>query len=388
MKRYFLILLLGLSAILLSGCNKKTDDYLVKTMYLDAAFSITPSVRVVGLASDLLKLESLRDELSAITNDLDDVFNPAKTDSAIAAINAQAGIAPVVVSDEVLLVIEEALAVSIQSQVEGVALYDVSILPVWEKWLFNLKYYSLFNDNRETIPTSQTIEEALPLVDYEKIIVNSEDKTVFLMEVGMKIDLGSIVKGYACDQLKTYLLSIGLTRAIIDVGGNIMTMGYNFYNGDNHEWPIKIQTPYVNIYQSNYNETLYNETKFIGTYYDSDITVVSSGVYERYIKTEEGMDYHHILDPRTGYPMQSGLISVTILTQISMIADAYSTASFSLGLSAGMRLVEEQPNMQAVFITDQKEIYISSGLEGRFVFNDQITSLGYTYKGVYNETGN
>ncbi len=212
-------------------------------------------------------------------------------------------------------------------------------------------------------------------MNYKKIILNQEQKTVFLEDEGMKIDLVSIVKGYACDKIKAYLLSLGLTRAIIDVGGNIMTMGFNHYEGEDHPWPIKIQTPYITMYHPNYETT-----KYIGTYYDSDITVVSSGIYERYIKTEDDLDYHHILDPRTGFPINSGLISVTIITQISMNADAYSTAIFSLGLVEGMALVESHPEIQAIFITTDRKIYISSGLENLFTYNDNITSLGYTYE--------
>lgn len=381
MKRLLTLMLLGIIAITLSGCKK--DEYFVKTLYLDTAFSITPSVRIVGTKEELAQYDSLRDEISLITNELDDIFNPNKPTSVLSQINASAGIAPIVVSDEVYMVVEEALRVANETIVEGVALYDVSILPVWEKWLFQLRYYSFFDDNREIIPTIEEIEPLLPLVDHNKIILDEANKTVYLSEVGMKMDLGSIVKGYACDKIKAFLATKNITRAIIDIGGNIMTIGYNHYDEVDQEWQIKIQTPYVTIYQPNYEET-----KYIGTYYDSDITVVSSGVYERYIKTEAGDEYHHILDPRTGFPLDSGLLSVTIITSVSMNADAYSTAVFSLGLASGMALVESHEELQAVFITTNKEIYISSGLEGEFTFNERITSLGYTYKGVYHETGN
>jgi len=290
MKRY-LIFLLSLLLLALSSCKKTV--YLVKTIYLDSAFSIVPLVRVVATKEELAKLDSLGEELSAITNELDDIFNPNpkvnKPASVVMQINANAGISPVSVSDEVIMVIDEALKVSQETIVEGVALYDISILPVWERWLFQLKYYNPLEDNRDTIPSQETIDEVLPLVDYQKVIVDHENKTVFLSEVGMKIDLGSIVKGYACDKIKAYLLSKGLTRAIIDVGGNIMTMGYNHYDGKDHEWPIKVQTPYVNVYTPDYQNL-----KYIGSFYDSSITVVSSGVYERYIKTVDDLEYHQL----------------------------------------------------------------------------------------------
>lgn len=381
MKRLLVLLLLGIIATTLSGCKK--DEYFVKTLYLDSAFSITPSVRIIGTKDELAEYDSLRDEISVITNELDDIFNPNKITSVLSQINASAGVAPVQVSEEVYRVVEEALQVADETVVGGVALYDVSILPVWEKWLFQLRYYSIFDNNLETIPTAQELEPLLPLVDHNKIILDPDHQTVYLSDVGMKMDLGSIVKGYACDKIKAFLATKNITRAIIDIGGNIMTIGYNHYEGEDQEWQIKIQTPYVTMYDTNYEAT-----KYIGTYYDSNITVVSSGVYERYIKTEEGLEYHHILDPRTGFPLDSGLLSVTIITDVSMTADAYSTAVFSLGLMDGAALVEAHEELQAVFITTNKEIYISSGLEGEFTFNERITSLGYTYKGVYHETGN
>lgn len=375
----FILLILPLFFV---ACKDK-DTYVVKTMYLDSAFSIVPIVRVVDTKAKLEKLTSLRDELSLLTNELDDVFNPNKETSVVSLINKNAGISPVEVSDEVILVIKKALEVAQETIVEGVALYDITILPVWEKWLFPLRYYDQAADNRDTIPQEATINEVLPLVDYTKVVIDDIAKTVYLSTAGMKIDLGSIVKGYSCDKIKAYLLSIGLTRAVIDVGGNIMTMGYNHYENRDHEWPIKIQTPYINIYSPNYAEV-----KHIGLFYDSSVTVVSSGVYERYIKTIDGTEYHHILDPRSGYSLNAGLLSVTIIMDISMNADAYSTAAFSLGLNKGMELVNNHPEIEAVFITVDKEIYISRGMEDRFEFNEAITPLGYTYKGVYNETSN
>jgi thiamine biosynthesis lipoprotein len=113
----------------------------------------------------------------------------------------------------------------------------------------------------------------------------------------------------------------------------------------------------------------------------------SSGVYERYI-VNDGKEYHHILNPKTGYPVDSGLISISIVTDDSMKADALSTAVFCMGLERGVEYINTLENVEAVFITDNKEVYITKGLEDNFIFNNEIEELGYTYKGVKNGTSN
>lgn len=386
MKKYLMAIMLIMIG-LLTACNINNGDDEEKyfeTIVLDSAFSIVPYVQVID-KDKTIDVVLLREELSAITNELDNVFNPNKETSVISEINRNSGIAPVKVSGEVIYVIKEAIKVSEETIVDEVALYDISVLPVWEKWLFTLKYYHPLGDNRETIPKEETITKNLHLIDYKKIIIDEENSTVFLSEVGMKIDLGSIVKGYSCDKIKDYLLTKGYTNALIDVGGNVMTLGYNYELEPKFKWInwyVKVATPYVNQYTPNYQKNHY-----IATLQYNDITAVTSGIYERYIKTEDGTEYHHIIDPRNGYPLDSGLMSVTIFTSVSMSADAYSTAVFSLGLDKGMKLINNHDELEAIFITKNKEIYISSGLENKFVFNTNIKALGYSYKGVYNEIG-
>lgn len=383
MKKWTIFSLFLFILVFAGGCSPQKEEYGYREFYLDMAFSIVPKVQVVDTITKLEELDDLRNELSEITTRLDNVFSTTKETSYLSLINEQAGVAPVTVPEDVIIVLKEAIAVARESIVDEVALYDVTIYPVWELWNFSAKYYHELEDNRETIPNPQDIINRLPLVDYTKIIIDEVNSTVYLTDENMKIDLGSIVKGFACDLIKTYLLEQGITRATIDVGGNLLTYGANFYNDSDQPWKIKIQTPYVSQYQPNYWDNY-----FLGTYYDTDVTVVSSGTYERYIKTEEGVDYHHILDPRTGYSFDNGLISVTIITEISMFADAYSTAVFSMGLENGMEFIEGKEELEAVFVTKNKEIYVSSGLEEAFLFNNNIENIGYTYKGVYDGTSN
>ncbi|MNH26479.1 Thiamine biosynthesis lipoprotein ApbE precursor [compost metagenome] len=142
----------------------------------------------------------------------------------------------------------------------------------------------------------------------------------------------------------------GFESAIIDLGGNVLAMGPK---PGGHDWSIGIQAP--------------DEKRgtHLGLIKVKDKTIVTSGIYERFFK-ENGVVYHHILDPDDGYPVANDLLSVTIVTQYSMDADALSTSAFSLGLEEGMRFIEARQNTDAIFITENKDIYVTSGLRGQF----------------------
>lgn len=379
MKNKLILILLVLISTILVGCQGK-DNYNYKKYYLNPAFSINPEVTIVDKESKLKEYDNnIREEMSKITDDLDSTFNIFEDGSAtsvISEINEKAGKSPVKVNKEVIEVIKTAIEVIKSSFQDEKALYDITILPIWELWGFEEKKYGKPGE----IPSPDEIQAKLDLVDYNKIEINENEMTVFLEQEGMKLDLGSIVKGYAADKLKTYLLSVGFENAIINVGGNILTMGYNYYN--DAKWTVKVTTPYLTILDPDYNDCY-----FVGTLYYNDITAVTSGVYERYI-INDGKEYHHILDPTTGYPIDSGLISTTILTDKSIMADALSTAVFSLGLEKGIKYVEELDNVDAIFITDNYEVYITSGLKDNFIFNTNLEEKGYTYKGVNNGISN
>lgn len=381
MKKNIMALLLITILFMVSGCQTPVEKYSVKVFYLDEAFSIVPTVSLIDKEELIAGITDLKDQLNAVTQALNQTYSVFITDSDISEINRQAGVAPVEVSEEFISILQQAISISELTIVQDVALYDITILPVWETWDFSNRYYDFLIDNIEEIPTPEAIEEKMELVDYRKIIIDEEASTVFLQDVGMKIDLGSVIKGYACDQLREVLVANGFFNGVIDVGGNIMTMGHTRRDNQNVEWDIKIRTPYISMFSPNYNET-----KAIGQIPDTDVTVVTSGVYERYIMAEGYQEYHHILDPRTGYPMDNGLWAVTIITEESALADALSTAIFNLGLEQGMAVVETLPTVEAIFVLSNKEIYVSSGLHERFVFNAGIVSLGYTYKGVYDGT--
>ena len=217
-------------------------------------------------------------------------------------------------------------------------------------------------------------------MDYRKVVIDEVEKTVFLQIEGMKLDLGGIVKGYVADCLRTYLQQQGFYDAVIDIGKNIILMGK--YQGKG--WKTSLQTPYIERYSYSQEEQMY----YYGRLYLSDKTIVTSGVYEKYIMDKDQKEYHHILDPRTGFPFDNSVISVSVITDSSIDADGYSTTLLALGLEKGMELVNQTENLEVIYVirnNDKYQVYISKGLLDQFEFNENVRSLGYEYKGVFGE---
>lgn len=177
-----------------------------------------------------------------------------------------------------------------------------------------------------------------------------QEHKVLFMEEGMSIELGAIAKGYIADKIKAYLIEQGVGSATINLGGNMLCVGTK---PSGAPFRIGIQKPFA------------DHSQVVGIVDIDDLSVVSSGIYERYI-TVDGKQYHHILNPATGYPYENGLVSVTIISPKSVDGDALSTSCFCLGLEDGMKLVESQPDCYGIFITSDGELHYSQGLEERF----------------------
>jgi len=208
--------------------------------------------------------------------------------------------------------------------------FDITIAPLSELWDFK--------NNPGNIPSESEIIEALSHVNYKNIVI--EGNTVTLTDPEAAIDLGGIAKGYMADQLKEYLLNEGVTSAIINLGGNVLTIGAK-PNGTSFN--IGIQKPF-----DEQNET-------ITSVQVKDSSVVTSGSYERYFKVDATI-YHHILNTETGYPCSNGLLGVTILSEESIDGDALSTTCFALGLEEGQELIASLEGIDAIFVTEDFEI--------------------------------
>lgn len=189
------------------------------------------------------------------------------------------------------------------------------------------------------------LHEALSHVGYEKVTIKED--TVSFSDPLTEIDLGFIAKGYIADRMKDYLVSQGVSSATINLGGNVLTIGSR---PDGTPFRIGIQKPFAPTGTPALTLPI------------TDLSVVSSGVYERYFELD-GTLYHHILDTKTGYPIQNNLFEVTIISPSSMDGDALSTTCFLLGLEEGIALIESRENTEAVFLTSDGNIHATSGLK-------------------------
>ena len=365
--RKIIIRILSILIGILNGCSK--TKIVAKTFYLDEAFSIVPVVTILEKESLFIN-ENIQKELSEITNHLDNKFNVFKENSMISKVNNEAFLKDVLVDNEFLNVLKTAIRVSDETKINNVAMYDITIYSIWEEWNFKDNYY--VHHNYCNPPSEEVIKQKLPLVDIKNILINDQYKSIYFTKEGTKIDLGSIVKGYAADLIYEKLIDMGFNNFLIDVGGNIVTSGNNI--GTKRNWKVGITKPF------SYNEEIgYVEVS------NEKTSVVTSGIYERYILSinDEGKEtmYHHILNPITGYPIENELISVSIFSKESIRGDAYSTAIFSMGLEKGMEFVNGNNEIDAIFITKNKEIYISEGIKG-FIANEEIYKDNY--KIIYN----
>ena len=275
-------------------------------------------------------------EVFSRLRELEAILSANRDDTNIAQINAAAGLHPVKAAPETLDVLTEALLFSVKTE----GLFDPSVGPLVKSWNIGTEYAS--------IPSTETITSALELVDFKKIVIDRNQNTVFMQKQGMKLDLGAIAKGYAADEIIRIITKHHIKKAIIDLGGNIYAFGEK---AAGKKWNIGIRDPETNQGSSILTIPVLNKS------------VVTSGVYERFFE-QEGKRYHHILDTRTGFPVENELLSVTIVTGKSIEADALSTTTFILGTERGMNLVEEMDDVEAIFINRNREIRCSKGLKG------------------------
>lgn len=233
----------------------------------------------------------------------------------------------VTVSEDTLNLIHTALSYARLSD----GLVDPTIGSLSQLWNFG-------SDNRAVIPDHRSIENVLPHINYESVHI--KDDQVMLSDPAALLELGFIAKGFIADKIKEFLLSKGVTSALINLGGNVLTLGSK---PDGTPFSIGIQMPFEKSGVAALTLSL------------SDTSVVSSGTYERCFE-QDGRLYHHILSTQTGYPVDNGLSQVTIISASSTTGDAFSTLCFILGYEKAVSLLESYPDVQAIFITEDGQI--------------------------------
>lgn len=260
---------------------------------------------------------------------LEGLFAVKDSSSDIYKINLGGG-SVVEVSDDTAKVITKALEFS--EKTDGAL--DITIYPVLKEWGFTTGEYQ--------VPDESKIKNLLQFVDYHNINVNGNNVNI---PEAYAVDLGSVAKGYTSDKLCEILKNNGITSAIINLGGNVQTVGTK---PDGSKWNVGIQNPQ-------------DSSSNICTVRIADRAVITSGNYERYFE-QDGKKYWHIIDPKTGYPAANGIISSTIIGESGTECDALSTALFVMGTDKAIEYCKNNPNIEAILVTDDMKIYITDGL--------------------------
>lgn len=311
-----------LLSLLLPGCGNKQP-------VVQEAFLLDTFVSVTLYDGDEEQAQGALD----LCRSYEDIFSRTAPDSELYRLNHRE---ITQVSDALAEVI--ALGLDYAARTDGA--FDITTGSITSLWDFSAE--------TPQVPDPAAVADGLTHVGWEKVDLSGT--TVTFSDPGTMIDLGGIAKGYIADRMADYLRQEGVTSAIIDLGGNLYCLGTK-PGGD--PFQVGIQYPYE------------DRQTVIGSLPASDLSVVTSGVYERCF-TVDGKLYHHILDTSTGYPVENDLLSVTIVSDASVDGDALSTACFALGLEEGVALIENTEGVEAVFVTDDFATHITSGLTDIF----------------------
>ncbi len=294
--------------------------------------------------------DAIYDGVEALIREIEADISMHLPASEIAHINDNAGVQPVEVSQRTFDLLRRAKELSLQSRQS----FDLTIAPVAELW-------GITSDHPR-VPGEEELAEALRLVGAEDLILDEEDCTAYLARSGMAIDLGGIAKGWACDQIRAYALEMGAQRGYVSLGGNLMIIGEK---PDGSDFLFGLRDPQGDA------------SEYIGTIPLEGKTMATTGGYERFFE-QDGVRYHHVLDPRTGSPADSDLLSVTVVSADGTLADYLSTALFVLGKEAAIAAADEE-EFSLILVDREGTVYISSALEGVFTPNAEKNEYHFVY---------
>lgn len=309
-----------MSLVLLLSCS--SCDRTVPASRTGFALDTVVSVTVYEANTDK---EKLLDDCFTELERLEGLLSATIADSDISRINGAGG-KPVAVAEETA----ELLSLSQWYGRLSDGAFDITMRPVTALWDFS----------SETVPDAAVLSEAVSLVDYRRLAVEG---TTVTLPTGA-LEPGGIAKGYIADRLCDLLRAGGATSALIDLGGNIVVLGQK----GKSDWRVGIKDPA-------------NTAELCAVVSGSDLSVVTSGIYERGF-TKDGVRYHHLLSPETGEPVQNELASVTIVSKSSVQADALSTACFVMGEEKGMALAASLDGVEVLFVRRDGTIRATAGL--------------------------
>lgn len=280
--------------------------------------------------------ENLLEKASHMLADYEARFSANNSKSDLMMVNQQAGIQPVHVDSDLYDLIQFGKKYSLSSNLA----LNITIGPLVKLWKIG------FTDAH--VPEQKEIEEKLKLIDPTDIELDADKRTVYLTKKGMELDLGALAKGYFADKLKSFFQNEGVQSGLVDLGGNVLTIGENPKYEDGY-WRVGIQKPSP------------VRGDLIGAVLVEDKSVVTSGIYERSLKID-GKKYHHIFDSTTGYPIENELASVTIVSDESIDGELWTTLLFMFSPTAAIQYIDSIPGIEALIITKDNDVKMTRGI--------------------------
>ena len=326
MKKWLLVALC-LGAALLSGCGAEPPSASADVFAMDTYMTVTTYGEQCEEALDAAVAEIER---------LDALLSVGTADSEISRINANGS---GTLSADTQAMVEQALDIWCTT---GGA-FDITVYPIMQAWGFTTGNYK--------VPCKLALQALLQTAGSEKLTLNGSDLT---LEEGQGIDLGGIAKGYTSDRLMEIFKEFNLSAGVVSLGGNVQCCGTK---PDGSLWRCGIRDP----------NTPDDPNALLGVVTVADKAVITSGAYERNFTDENGQAYHHIIDPATGTPADSGLSSVTVVSADGTLADGLSTACYVMGLDKYIEYWRSYgENFDLILMTDENEVYVTAPIEDSF----------------------
>lgn len=318
--------------LFLAGCtapSADTDPAQVQFFSMDTVMSI----RVYNDNGEDA-IQAARQEIER----LDKLLSRTDPNSQISLLNSHAGDGTLISLDR-----EVADLLSFSKSVSQLlpGCFDITIAPVMDAWGFT--------QEERHVPLADVLAAAMALMNSDGLIVDEASSAARLEQAGMEVDLGAVAKGFAAGRADAVLREYGVTSALLDLGGNVTAIGSKL---DGSAWQVAVKDPQ-------------NTSEALCVLSLADQTASTSGGYERYFE-ENGQTYHHIIDPKTGYPADSGLLSVTVVSSDHMLADALSTTLFVAGLEQALDFWQSRDDFELVLCTQDNRVIVTEGLEAGY----------------------
>ncbi len=347
--RFFVLftLLTSLFILVFSGCTREELMFKESRVLMDTYCTIT----VVGSSKEKAReaIDAGFDEIKK----LEVLLNYFSEDSEITSINRAAGIGPVKVSKETLEILEKTS--EIFKITEGS--FDPTIAPVIKHWKFSK------GKSEQSVPSRNDVEQALKLVDYRKVEIDSAASEIMLKEKGMELDLGGIAKGYGADKAIKAIKAKNIKAALVAIAGDIR--GYGLSTSGN-PWKVGVQNPRPDTVSDKPWEDIFASLEL------KDSAISTSGDYQRFF-IQDGKRFHHILSTKTGSPAETDLVSVSVIAPEGYLSDSLSTAVFILGADKGLSLLKSK-GYDGVLVTKDRKVLITDNMK------DKIKILNNSYK--------